>query len=329
MKTSDSAYVLSTAKKGHVTQCLAVAELLGMDITEVIQERGINKAWPVWRRELDKINWFFLALRMAWKFRSAKTVIISSGRSVLPATRLIKVLRGERCLVLHIGSPKHWKSRCADIVLRPEHEREPDEGDGSLYPWNPTEVWVSAPIIRPLPTADTDKGEVTVLLGGLNITYVDDVASYSSLLDGLDQLVRSETVNIVFSRRTKPEVEKEVRQRFAQTSARLIEADDQGGFLESCKNAGAFLVTPDSITMVVEAWATGKPVYLPELSVKRSDTRNYRFIATALESGQARPFEGTIDFTRTPVERTDVQKAIAKIRSEIDAWYKSPSAATA
>ena len=325
MEATVSAHVLSTAKKGHVTQCLAVAELLGIEIQEVIQARGINKAWPRWRQEVDKLKWLVTALRMAWNFRGGKNIIFSSGRSVLPATRLIKLLRGNQCLVLHIGSPKHWKRRCADIVLRFDHEREPGVDEDTRYPWNPHQIWVSAPICLPLPTTDTDNREVTVLMGGLNITYGDDVKSYSALLAGLDSLVQKEVVNIVFSRRTKADVVEAVKQRYGQTGARLIKADDQQGFMASCENAGVFLVTPDSITMVAEAYATGKSVYVADITIKRTDTRNFRFIDKAIESGQVQVFEGEIDFDRRQIDRSDVDEARATMLGIIADWKEDPS----
>ena len=323
------AIVLSVAKQGHVTQCLAVADLLGIEVERVIQARGVNKALPRWRRELDKLRWLVTAAKMAWNFRGGKSLIFSSGRSVLPATRLIKLLRGNNCLVLHIGSPKHWKRRCADVVLRLDHERVPGVEEDDRYPWNPTQVWVSAPICRSLPTAASDKGEATVLIGGLNITYGDDVGAYSDFLDKLGELVKDETVNIVFSRRTKAEVKDAVTKRFEGTGARLISAEDRDGFLTSCEDAGAFVVTPDSITMIAEACATGKPVYVADISVKRAGTRNLRFVNKVFENQQARVFEGKVDFERVTIERPDIDTAVHKMRDVINAWDRDPSILTA
>lgn len=318
-------FVLSTAKNGHVTQCIAVADLIGVEIEEVIQEPGLNKALPEWRRELDKLRWILPALRIAWRFRKGKYIILASGRSVLPACRLIKKLRENDVFILFIGSPKNWTTRCTDVMLRSKHEREEDRDEDNRYPWSPKQVWVDAPICRPLPVSDAKETGIAVLVGGLNITYGDEVADYAGFLDSLDALVKSSLVSIVFSRRTKPAVEDAFRTRFANTGTKLVDASDRQGFLDACEGAGAFVVTPDSITMVAEACATGKPVYTAKLPTKREGTRNHRFIETTLQKGYAQQFEGKINFERRTVERADIEAARRELTGYIEAWKHDPS----
>lgn len=319
------AFILSTAKNGHVTQCIAVADLIGLEIEEVIQETGLNKALPEWQRELSKVRWVLPALRMVWRVRQGRFIILASGRSVLLACRLIKIVRGDNVFIVFIGSPKKWTRNCCDVMLRPEHEREEDQVEENRYPWNPKQVWIDAPICRPLPVSTTKGDGVTVLLGGLNMSYGDDVADYSAFIDSLDTLVQSHPVSIVFSRRTKPAVEKAFQQRFSKTNANLIEAQDRQGFLDACAGAGAFVITPDSITMIAEACATGKPVYTAKLPVRLSGTRNHRFVETALEKGYAQQFEGEINLERRSIERTDIDAARRDITGYINAWMRDPS----
>lgn len=323
-RDATKAFVLSTAKNGHVTQCIAVADLIGVEIEDIIQEPGLNKALPEWRRELDKTRWILPALRMAWRFRKGKFIILASGRSVLPACRLIKQLRGENVFILFIGSPKRWTTKCTDVMLRSKHEREDDRDEENRYPWNPKQVWVDAPICRPLPVSSSKENGVAVLLGGLNITYGDELSDYNDFLDSLEPLVQSHPVSIVCSRRTKPAVERAIQERFA-SRAKLVDAPDRQGFLDACEGAGAFIVTPDSITMVAEACATGKPVYTAGLPVKRSGTRNHRFIETTLEKGYAQLFEGEINFQRRTVDRADVEAARQDITGYIERWKRDPS----
>lgn len=318
-------FVLSTAKNGHVTQCIAVGDLLGVEIEEVLQEPGVNKSLPEWRREIEKVRWIWPALRHAWRFRKGRYIILASGRSVLPACRLIKKLRGDDVFILFIGSPKKWTTRCTDVMLRSKHEREEHLDEDNRYPWNPKQVWVDAPICRPLPVSNKNARGIAVLLGGLNITYGDEVADYTEFLEDLDRLVKTQPVSIVFSRRTKPAVEKLIRARYANSSATLVDAPDRQGFLDACEGAGAFVVTPDSITMVAEACATGKPVYTARLPVKRTGTRNHRFIETTLQKGYAQEFDGEINFDRRTVVRADIEAARQTIGGYIEAWKRDPS----
>ena len=319
------AIVLSTAKNGHVTQCIAVADLIGVEVEDVIQETGLNKALPEWRREVAKMRWLVSALRLAWRFRKGRLIILASGRSVLVACRVIKILRGDNVFILFIGSPKHWTTNCTDVMLRSEHEKESDRVEDNRYPWNPKQIWVDAPICRPLPVSVSKEDGVTVLLGGLNITYGDKVSDYKQFIEQLEILAQSTPIRIVFSRRTKSAVEKAFRDRFGDTNAKLIDAVDRQGFLDACEAASAFVVTPDSITMVAEACATGKPVYTAQLQTKRSGTRNHRFIETALKKGYAQPFDGEINFERRMVDRVDVDAARNDILGYIETWKRDSS----
>ena len=315
-------FILSVAKNGHVTQCVAVSALLGLDVEEVLQEPGVNKALPHWRRELQKPRWLMAALRLAWTFRKGRYIIVASGRSILPTCRLLKILRGRDVFILFIGSPKKWKTNCADVLLRAEHEREPEENGKNPYPWNPEQVWIDAPICQPLPVAEKPEKRVTVLLGGLNITYNDDANSYGDFLAKLEALAATLPVSIVFSRRTKPGVKKAVQERFAATSVHLVDAEDREGFLKACAEAGAFVITPDSITMVAEAFATGKPVYTAKLPVKRDGTRNKRYIETALLNGHIEEFEGRVSFAPRNVDLSYIDKARRALSASIEAWQK-------
>lgn len=320
---SVQSFVLSTAKNGHVTQCIGVANLLGADVKDVLQIRGLNKALPKWRRHLDKVNWLIPTLRMIWKFRKGRFFIISSGRSVLPACRWIKLLRGDNVFILYVGSPKTWTTNCADVMIRTQHERVPNADEDNRYPWKPKQVWIKSPICRPLPVSSDKQNGVAVLLGGLNITYGDNAEDYRDFIDNLGALVAAHPVSIVFSRRTKPEVKNAIEQRFKHTNARLVDAVDRQGFLDACEGAGAFVVTPDSITMVAEACATGKSVYTAKLRLKRKETRNHRFIETHLQNGYVHPFEGTVNFDRRAVDRPDVEAARGDLTGYIQAWKKA------
>lgn len=315
-------FAISTKKNGHVTQCLAVADLVGVKIEAVLQIRGLNKALPEWQRELEKLYWIFPAIKMAWTFRKGEYLILASGRSVLPACRLIKFLRGNEVFILFIGSPKKWTTNCADLMLRPQHERELGVDEEKRYPWCPKQVWVNSPICNPLPVSKEEGCEVVILLGGLNITYGDEITDYSDFLNRLDTISAQHSLSIIFSRRTKKSVQNAIKKRFAPTNVKLIEATDRQGFLNACESAGAFIVTPDSITMVVEACATGKPVYIPDLPVRRVETRNHRFIEMTIAKKYAKHFDGNINFARSYIERKDIENARQVMTGYITSWSK-------
>lgn len=316
-------FVLSTAKNGHVNLCIAVAELIGVDVAQVIQVPGSNKALPPWRKKLGQMRWFIPAVQMVWRCRRGEILVLASGRSILFACRLLKILRRDKVFIIYIGSPRTWTANATDVMLRADHERELGRDEGNRYHWKPKQVWVDAPICRPLPVSGGHETEVVVLVGGVNATYGDEAADYGDFLDKLETLVENHPVRIAFSRRTKPSVKAAFKHRFEQTAAKLVEAADRQGFLAACEAAGAFVVTPDSITMVAEACATGKPVYTARLPVKLDDSSNYRFIETNLKHGHAQQFDGAVNFDRRAVDRSDVEAARRDLIGYIQAWQQA------
>ncbi len=171
-----------------------------------------------------------------------------------------------------------------------------------------------------MPGAGKPGSRVAVLLGGLNITYRDDVAAHEEFLSQVEALARTEQVSVVFSRRTKAPVKEEVERRFAGTGVTLVGTEDRQGFLDACETAGAFVVTPDSITMIAEACATGKPVYIGQLPIKRSGTRNHRFVNIALERGRAEAFTGKVDFRGRDIDLAYKERARREMWAHLSAW---------
>lgn len=313
-------FVLSTAKNGHVNLCIALGDLIGVEIEKVIQVPGSNKSLPKWGKQLGKTRWLLPALRMAWRCRQGKILVLASGRSVLFACRLLKLLRGNAVYIVYVGSPRTWTAKSTDVMLRANYEREQDRDEDNRYAWKPKQVWVDAPICRPLPMSTSEQIGVAVLVGGLNATYGDEAADYADFLAKLAILTEKHPVTIVFSRRTKIRVKEAIEARFGDTTAKLVNAADRQGFLTACEGAGAFVVTPDSITMVAEACATGKPVYTAQLPVKNGDTSNHRFIETNLENGQVQHFYGTVNFNQRAVDRSDIEAAQRDITGYLQAW---------
>ena len=318
-------FVLSTAKNGHVNQCVAVADLIDVDIEKVFQVPGSNKTLPQWRKDIEKPRWLFAALLMVWKMKRGKILVLASGRSVLLACHLLKLLRGNNVYIVYVGSPRTWTKRSADVMLRANHEREVDQDEDNRYPWKPKQVWVDAPISRPLPVSEAPQKGVVVLLGGLNATYGDEAADYDAFLDELQTLAATHSVSIAFSRRTKAKVKKTVEKRLGRANVTIVDATDRQGFLTACEGAGAFVVTPDSITMVAEACATGKPVYTANLPIKNRDTSNHRFIETNIKEGHVEQFCGTVNFERRAVCRADVEAAQRDLVNYIEAWKRASS----
>jgi mitochondrial fission protein ELM1 len=76
--------------------------------------------------------------------------------------------------------------------------------------------------------------------------------------------------------------------------------------------ADAFLVTADSVSMISEAAATGRPVHILELD--GGNAKFVRFHAAMQAAGITRPFAGHIEYWSYPVP-DDTARAGAALRT--------------
>jgi uncharacterized protein len=114
------------------------------------------------------------------------------------------------------------------------------------------------------------------------------------------------------SRRTGPAGIALLRQRLAGLSAVVWDMTGDNPYYAYLATADAFLVTPDSISMVSEAAATGKPVHVIDLP--GGDAKFARFHGSMREAGITRRFAGRIESWRyDPPE--DTARAGAALRT--------------
>ncbi|MDH3703674.1 MAG: mitochondrial fission ELM1 family protein, partial [Alphaproteobacteria bacterium] len=106
------------------------------------------------------------------------------------------------------------------------------------------------------------------------------------------------------SRRTGKAAERQLRERLADASAVMWDGTGDNPYLGYLGLADAIVVTCDSVNMVSEACATGKPVYIVDLEGKKhSKFRDFREMLATM--GIVRPFEGVLDrWTYAPLDET-------------------------
>jgi mitochondrial fission protein ELM1 len=113
------------------------------------------------------------------------------------------------------------------------------------------------------------------------------------------------------SRRTATERLALLRRRLEGLPAFIWDGSGDNPYFAMLGVADAIIVTADSVSMVSEAAATGKPVYIVELE---GGSRKFaRFHQAMRDAGITRPFAGTIETWRyTPPD--DTARAAEEIR---------------
>ncbi|MEM7530314.1 MAG: ELM1/GtrOC1 family putative glycosyltransferase [Pseudomonadota bacterium] len=290
-------WIVSVRKTGHLNQCRALVTALGTEPERTLLIDGKAAA----DRQARKLA---LRLLTPWQVLRAllsnrlprRLVVISSGRAPLALCRIWRRLRRDRLFVVQVGMPRRGAD-VADILVASRHQGAAGEdGDGSGAD-APGTIIVDGVLARP-PAALTAIAErapaprhIAMLVGGKNVTFDYDGPRFRRALEKLAALRTEAEVSVVFSRRTYPRTAALIRARLADLGIAFIEVGDREGFASTMAGATHLVVCPDSITMISECCASGRPVFVPGMDVLRPGHENARFIQQFIEAGYALPFD--------------------------------------
>ncbi len=147
---------------------------------------------------------------------------------------------------------------------------------------------------------------VGVVLGGPNRYYAYSPADVESLTERLRAIVEREQVQlaVVPSRRTPAPVLDRFHQSFGADHF-VWDGTGDNPYIPVLALASHLIVTGDSVSMVSEAAATCKPVYVFPLTEQRSARRFRRFHQSFESAGVTRVFQGRLEnWTYASPDRT-------------------------
>jgi hypothetical protein len=156
-----------------------------------------------------------------------------------------------------------------------------------------------APLFEPLPSP-----RVAVLVGGSSRTHgtLDSTAA-ERLGAMLRQIAGDHGLMVSTSRRTPPASAAIIKRHLQVTNAFMWDGTGANPYLGMLAWADAFVVTADSVNMICEAAATGRPVHIFPLGPGRRKAQLFQRSLT--ERGIARPFNGVIQQWRyAPLDET-------------------------
>lgn len=294
------AWVVTDGRTGNIKQAQALAE-------------GLNFAYRSFATTL-RAPWSWLAphlsLGMPWALprellHSAATdppdLVIGCGRKSALITAWLKKASG--CFAAQILDPRSDPLRW-DVVICPRHDGITGDNViqsiGALN--NITEASLQAaaarfPHLRELPSPCT-----AVLIGGSTAAQRLDDRWLQAFLKAILNLHRHKQGSffVSTSRRTSPALARKLRDFFqdfpgAFWNAGSAEENPYMGFLA---HADRFIVTPDSVNLLSEACATGKPVYT-HISEPLSGKHEV-FLRSLLNNGYVAHLANAEDYRRNP-----------------------------
>jgi len=317
-RTALSCWVVTDGKAGMQSQCVGLAESLGLD--PVIKKVALRPPW----RQLSP--YFRLGHGHAFAEGSDPLsppwpdLLIATGRHSIAASLYVQEQSrraGKRAVTVQIQNPV-LAPRYFDLVIVPQHDRLSGPNVistlGALQRVTPELLKREAAIFAPQ-VAQLPRPYIGVLIGGPNAAYRFGEAEMTRFAQLLAQAADNSGGSLLVtpSRRTGASNLALLRETLGARPAFIWDGTGSNPYFGMLGLADALVVTSDSVNMVSEAVAAAKPVRVFDLP---GGTAKFgRFHAALRARGLAHPFEGTLQMAAPSRPNDDMARAVAAVRA--------------
>jgi mitochondrial fission protein ELM1 len=246
-------------------------------------------------------------------------IIVSCGRVSEYFVNRMKQAYGRRPFCVHLQFPAQ-ENDCYDLVFvahhhwRAEFDSEPRFRKMLGVPnrINARKLAAERPAAR-AKWAPNDEKVAALLIGGPSKAFSIDEKTVEHLASTVRTLLsQGWTVLATVSRRSPPYVAAQLS-KISDKDFRLWNFRGENPYVEYLAAADAFIVTEDSVTMVAEATASGKPIHIfPLVEKNLAEAAKFRrFHADLIDKGVARSFHGIVEeFSYVMADETERIAAI-------------------
>jgi uncharacterized protein len=307
-----SCWVVTDGKSGMESQCLGLAEALGLE----------PKIFRVALRE----PWRSLAPHLRVGLANAfvdnpfsppwPDLLIATGRQSVPASLFLRK-RSPRTKRVQIQNPA-VNPRNFDLVIAPIHDDlwgvDVIQTIGALHRATPERLTAEAAAFAPR-IAHLPRPHVGVLIGGESGAFhfgAEDARALAKELRGQASCLGASLL-VTPSRRTGEENVGILREAISGTPGFFWDGAGDNPYFGILGSADVLLVTSDSVNMITEACASGHPVYVYDLP--GGTKKSARFHEGLYLRGYARPYRGSLEPlpTNRLYEMTRVARAVEAI----------------
>ena len=247
-------------------------------------------------------------------------LVISCGRrAAMVAMGLRSIIPAGSTRFIHIQDPQGG-ARNFDVVVAMEHDkifgRNVIKTRYALHSITPEVLRGAAAHFGPR-FAVYPKPHVAVLLGGATNKYHFNKESMAQVIMALQQLLQRMEGSLLItpSRRTGEDNIAMLRSAFANNPRVYVYGGvEENPYMGMLALADTIVVTNDSVNMMSESRATGKPMYVLSLP-GHVDTKPARFAQMLVTEGVARPLGNSIEHWNYPV--ADEMAMLAKSIKEM------------
>lgn len=312
MRKFSTCWVVTDGKAGMESQCLGLAEAL--ELTPLVKRVNLREPW----RSLSP----YLTLGLGHAFSQRDTlarpwpdILIATGRLSVPASLYVRRQSrkdGQSTFTVQIQDPVISPDNF-DLVIAPMHDALKGANVittiGALHRVTPDKLAREADIAA-FPTFSPPR--IGVLVGGANAAYAFGEDEAKGLGSQLRELGRRMGASLLVtpSRRTGEGNIAALRSGLAGTRSFVWDGTGENPYFGILGLSDFLIVTADSVNMISEACASGKPVYIYDLPGGSRKSR--RFLDALLARGLVRRFSVPLEPFRgaTLNEMDTVVKAI-------------------
>jgi len=317
--TGGVCWVLSNGRAGTVNQCLGLAEAVGFSITvKEVRPRALWRWLPprLWPWALRSLGPESDPIEEPWP-----DLVIACGRSteaIAVAIRRAAAKEDQTTFTVYLQRPSH-NTEQFDLLAPPLHDQVTGSNViatlGALHRVTPellaADAEKFAALVAPLP-----RPLIAVLVGGTGNAYRMTETAARNLGQQLAALSRDQDMGlaITVSRRTGVKNTAALRAELADIPSVIWDDEGDNPYFGFLGLADAIIVTADSISMVSEACATGKPVYVAE--IPGGSAKFERFHEGLRSKGLTRRFAGDIElWSASPLD--DTARVAAAVRERL------------
>jgi mitochondrial fission protein ELM1 len=313
MASDPVGWVLHDGKAGMASQAIGLAEATGFAFVE--KRLAIRFPWTwlpplLWPAPLDAPGSRGDRLDPPWP-----DLVVACGRNAAMPALAIRRASGGRTVAAQIQNPGVGRGEF-DLLVVPEHDRL--RGPGIVVTQSAVHRVTAARLAaerRRFPElAAMPRPILAVLIGGSNKAYRLSLRRVGEIAEAVAAILdeRGGSALVTPSRRTGARGLALLQQRLAGRSAAIWDGSGDNPYFAYLGLADAFLVTADSVSMISEAAATGKPVHI--LDLDGGNAKFARFHQSMRQAGITRPFAGRIETWSYPVPQ-DTERAGAALRA--------------
>ncbi|MGL4243166.1 MAG: mitochondrial fission ELM1 family protein [Beijerinckiaceae bacterium] len=321
-----SCWALTDGKAGDEAQCLGVAERLGL----APELRRVRPRAPwVWAMPWGPVDPAEAPDKAGSPIRPPyPDIVIASGRRAVAYLKRIRQEAKGRTLTVFLKDPSTGADT-AEAIWVPAHDRL--RGPNVLatltspHRISPERLAAAAAVAPPW-SAPPGRPVVGVLLGGDSQHHRFGEADCGALAEKLRGVAAGAFLAVTPSRRTPPALAESIRRLCAETGGWWWDGTGENPYLAILSHADHLVVTADSVNMLGEAAATGKPIHL--FTPSGGHRKIAAFIAGLRDHGAVRPLTSTLEsWSYDPLDATpDIAVAVAEAYAALrrgESWRMS------